>query len=70
MTIKLDKKWVEYLSRQPETGMGYQKVDIRLKDNRVLTNVLVLNAEELELPEGLSGTEIKEIHLHRDDQPM
>lgn len=64
MTIKLDQRWVKYLVTQPETGMGYQKVDVRLKDKRVLKNVVVFNAEEIELPEDCVTTEIEELHLH------
>lgn len=66
VTVKLDKKWVDYLIRQPESGMGYQKVDVRLRDKRVLTSVLVFNAEDLELPEECVGVDIEEIQLHKD----
>ncbi|MEK7677864.1 MAG: hypothetical protein AAB676_18705 [Verrucomicrobiota bacterium] len=65
MTIKLDQRWVKYLTTQPESGMGYQKVDVRLKDKRVLKNVLVFNAEEIELPEDCAAVEIQELHLNR-----
>lgn len=65
MTIKLDQRWVTYLTTQPESGMGYQKVDLRLKDKRVLKNVLVFNAEEIELPEDCAAVEIQELHLNR-----
>ena len=44
--------------------MGYQKVDVRLKDKRVLKNVLVFNAE-IELPEDCAAVEIQELHLNR-----
>lgn len=66
MTVKLERKWTNYLVDQPESGMGYQKVDVRLKDNRVLKNVLVFNAEEIDLPDELAAVEISEIRLHRD----
>jgi hypothetical protein len=66
VTIKLDQKWVDYLIRQPESGMGYQKVDVRFRDNRVLTSVLVFNAKDLELPEECVGVDIEEIQLHKD----
>lgn len=66
MTVKLEKKWTDYLVDQPESGMGYQKVDIWLKDNRVLKNVLVFNAQEIDLPDELATVEIAEIRLHTD----
>lgn len=50
MRAKLSKKWVEYLASMPESGMGYQIVDIMLKDGRVLKEIAVFNAEELGLP--------------------
>jgi hypothetical protein len=66
MTVKLAKKWVDYLIRQPESGMGFQKVDVRLKGNRVLNDVPVFNAEEIDLPEDCADTAIEELHLHQD----
>jgi hypothetical protein len=65
MTVKLAKKWVDYLIRQPESGMGYQKVDVRLKGNRVLQNVPVFNAEEIDLPEDCAGSAIEQLQLHK-----
>ena len=65
MTVKLAKKWVDYLTRQPESGMGYQKVDVRLKGNRVLQNVPVFNAEEIDLPEDCAGSAIEQLQLHK-----
>ena len=61
MTIKLDQRWVNFLVTQPESGMSYQKVDIRLKDKRTIKNVLVFNAEEIELPEDCAAAEIEEL---------
>ena len=66
MTIKLERKWVDYLIRQPESGMGFQKVDVRLKGNRVLNDVPVFNAEEIDLPEDCVGSAIEELQLHKD----
>ena len=66
MTVKLERKWVDYLVRQPESGMGFQKVDVRLKGNRVLNDVLVFNAEEIDLPADCADTAIEELQLHKD----
>lgn len=65
MIIKLERRWVDYLIRQPESGMGFQKVDIRLKGNRVLNDVPVFNAEEIDLPEDCGGVVIEELQLHK-----
>ena len=65
MTIKLEKKWVDYLARQQESGMGFQKVDVRLKGNRVLNDVSVFNAEEIDLPEDCAGSAIEELQVHK-----
>ena len=46
--------------------MGFQKVDVRLKGNRVLNDVFVFNAEEIDLPADCAGTAIEELHLHKD----
>ena len=51
LRIKLDKRWVELLLKLPESGMGYQRVDVRMADGRELKNAVVLNAELLELPD-------------------
>lgn len=50
MSLKLTKNWIDYLVSVPESGMGYQIVDVTLKDGRVLKDVVVFNAEELKLP--------------------
>ena len=65
MIIKLAKKWVDYLIRQPESGMGFQKVDVRLKGNRVVRDVPVFNAEEIDLPEDCASSPIEELQLHK-----
>ena len=42
MTVKLNDYWSQLLAHMPETGMGYQKVDLILKDGRTLKGLLVL----------------------------
>jgi hypothetical protein len=64
MFIKLQKKWGDYLSRQPEAGMGYQKVDVRLRDSRLLSGRLVFNAEEIDLPEDCAQDQIEDLRIH------
>ena len=61
MRIKLNKKWIEYLLSIPESGMGYQIVDIILKNGQVLNQVNVFNAEELELPNEYKDLQVEDI---------
>jgi hypothetical protein len=65
MTIRLPEKWTRFLVRQPENGMGYQRVDVRLANNREIKDAVVFNAEEIELPDDCAHSEIEDIQLHR-----
>ncbi|MGH7614605.1 MAG: hypothetical protein ACREMW_11280 [Gemmatimonadales bacterium] len=53
MRLTLEKKWTERLVNLPESGMGYQRVLVRLKDGRMLENVVVLNGQVLEVPDAV-----------------
>ena len=44
--------------------MGYQRVDVRLANNRKITDVVVFNAEEIEMPDDYDQCEIEEIRIH------
>jgi hypothetical protein len=61
MRIRLDSRWSDLLLRLPESGMGYQRVDIRFRDGRRLEDVPVFNAEEVDLPEELAQAEIADL---------
>ena len=39
--IRLSDNWVNFLTKQPETGMGYHIVSLRLKDGRHFNQVIV-----------------------------
>jgi hypothetical protein len=68
MKIKLNNKLINYLLSIPESGMGYQKVDITLNNGREIKNLIVLNAEILELPDKYNFIKlknIKDIKLHK-----
>lgn len=65
MRIQLDSRWTAELLRLPESGMGYQRVDIRFRDGRELADVPVFNAEEVELPDELARVEITDLRPHR-----
>lgn len=61
MKIKLNKKWVKCLLSMSESGMGYQTIDITLKNGRVIKGVNVFNAEDLELPDEYKPINVEEI---------
>lgn len=63
MRVKLEQRWMKRLLQLPESGMGYQRVDLRLADGRELKNVLAFNAEEVELPDECADAKIEDIHL-------
>lgn len=60
---KLGKTWQEKLSNLPESGMGYQIVDITLKDGRVLGKVPVLNGEYCQTDVVFSSDDVKNVRL-------
>lgn len=51
-SLTLTNKWINYLVNQPETGMGYQLVEVYLKNGTILKNRKVLNSEFLILENG------------------
>jgi hypothetical protein len=50
----------------PETGMGYQKVDLIFKDGRILKGLIILNAEDCQTEEEFNVADIADIRLHKD----
>jgi len=61
MKLKLNKSWTEKLLKYPETGMGYQKVDVILKSGQIIRDIVILNAEDLVLPDQYADLKPKEI---------
>ncbi|KAA9338810.1 hypothetical protein [Adhaeribacter soli] len=49
--IELPEPFVQYLIKQPEQGMGYQIVDIALKNGRKYSGLRVLNCSLLLIDE-------------------
>ncbi len=50
--FRLKGKWVNKLANMPESGMGYQIVDITLKDGQVIKEVTILYCDEVYIPDG------------------
>jgi hypothetical protein len=40
----LSKKWREFLAAKPETGMGYQVVNLTFKDGKILEDVTIIQS--------------------------
>ena len=66
MRIRLDKSWTDRLLTWPESGMGYQRVDVTIADGRELKNAVVLNAELIEVPAEFAEARIADIRLHAE----
>lgn len=52
-TIKLPERFTAQLLQWPEDGMGYQFVDVELRDGRVLNHMVVMHADILQVNEEL-----------------
>jgi hypothetical protein len=67
-TIKLSKKFSNVLNELPETGMGYQIVDVQLKSGKWLNEIPVYNSEILvvEDTDSIQSRDISTICLHQD----
>ena len=48
--LHLNERWVDHLCGLPETGMGYQVVDVVLRNGEQFRDIVVYNAEEMEWP--------------------
>lgn len=64
MRIKLARRWIDLLLMEPESGMGYQRVDVRFADGRYVEDVMVFNAEDLHVPDHFAGAEVQDVKMH------
>lgn len=65
--IKLLQNQMNLLQSLPEQGMGYQVVDITLKDGKTFYEKIVLNSMYLQIEdnEKIDPNEIETIQLHK-----
>jgi len=65
--LELQKAHVQHLSELPESGMGYQIVDVTFKDGQKLRNRIVVNSQFLlvEDNENIDPLLIEEIELKK-----
>lgn len=64
MRRALPEKWTSFLVTQPESGMGYQRIDMEFADGSHIEDCVVFNAEEVEVPDDYANKAIKSIKLH------
>lgn len=69
MKVRLDEHWRRVMAQLPESGMGYQRVDVRLDDGREVIDTVVFNGQDLELPDDCSGAAIQDVQLHQPPGP-
>ena len=55
MRLALEDRWIEKLRSQPESGMGYQRVRVRLRDGRIIAQAVVLNGRFLDFKEDVGS---------------
>ena len=52
MEIKLSRKWVSKMKKLPESGMGYQRVKVKLKEGVILYGI-VTNCDTLQVTDSI-----------------
>ena len=45
--MRLSQKWVDKLINLPEAGMGYQTVDVILKNGSTVNGLIVINCRDI-----------------------
>jgi hypothetical protein len=61
MRLELSQKIIDRLLEMPESGMGYQLVDLVLRDGGIIPNVMVFNSEIANLPDATRGVTASDI---------
>jgi len=64
-TVRLNDKWKQILAQLPESGMGYQVIDVELQNGRILAGLTVFNGEERQSDVEFDPNEIVDVRLHR-----
>ena len=65
--VKLTEQQINLLSKLPEQGMGYQIVDIKMKNGKILQEKVVFNSTylQLDINEKIDTNNIDSIEIHR-----
>lgn len=62
--FRFEDKWVQELMKMPETSMGYQDVNIHLKDGRIIREI-VGNCEWIMRHVSFDDDDIEKLTLNR-----
>jgi hypothetical protein len=68
MQLELRQEMIDRLLALPESGMGYQLVDLVLVDGRIVPSVPVFNCEIAKLPDtfrGITAFDVADVRLAR-----
>ncbi len=68
MIIRLNKFWSQRLAQMPESGMGYQRVTLVLKNNHLIENALVFNGEDCQTDEAFNPDDVMDIRLVKTNE--
>jgi len=63
MELKLSDRLIKKLQNLPESGMGYQLVNFKLKDGTILKNITVLNSSIVVVDKTLNISNIIDVEL-------
>ena len=61
MQVALTQKWSHKLRNLPESGMGYQCVDVCMRNGTIVKDVLVFNGEQMVWPDESKPIETDDI---------
>ncbi len=70
MQIELRPETIDRLLTLPESGMGYQLVDLVLVDGRVVPNVPVFNSEVANVPDAfgrITAFDVADVRLAKSE---
>jgi len=59
--MRLSQKWVDRLVNLPEMGMGYQVVDVILKNGSTVKGLMVVNCQDILVEVYFSEEDIADI---------
>ena len=63
-SLSLPEKWSKFLGEQPETGMGFQDVEVTLADGRRVDGI-VINGQTMETLLPISGEDIASMRVKK-----
>lgn len=61
--IILPENIIQYLFHSPESGMGYQKANLILKNDKKIPNVIIYNSSFAEIDEQINPKSIAKAEL-------